>query len=193
VTLHEILAALRRRSLLVGSAIIVALLAGGVIAAAQGSNYRAETEILLSQPAIALPGDSGALTQQKLNLLAVTYAHVVAAKGFVITAAQQAGTRVGDASVSAEAVQGASIVKLSVSSSSRGRSVAVARAVESSLHSAVAGGQSGVAAGAGMSTQTLTEPVAKSASASRVFTLLAALVAGAAIGITAALALELSD
>lgn len=190
MTLREILNALwRRRSILAVGVAVSALLGLGLVFL-QGSNYRATTQVLLRQSAVAAPGGDGLLTQQKLNLIAVTLARTAESPEFVRAAVGRVRLDRGDATVSADAVQTASIVRIEVSAKSKQRVVSVAKAVADQLQRTIDIRFTDLPAELAIETDVLEQPSARFASANPMFAVFAALVAGFAIAATAALIIE---
>ena len=116
MTLREIVQALWRRRTMIEIAAVVSAFLGLTLVLLQGTEYQAETSVLITQQAVAAAGNDGLLTQQKLALLAITYAEVVSAPKFVDDAVERARINRGDAQVSGEALQNASIVRIWVHS-----------------------------------------------------------------------------
>jgi capsular polysaccharide biosynthesis protein len=190
VSLRDVLAALWRRRLILEVTIGVSVIIGVAIVALQGPRYRADAQVLLTQPQTASAGDLGLATQQKLTLIAVNFAKIVSAPQFVDDAARAAGITPGDASVSADNPLNVAIVHITARSSSRSRAVAVAQAVQDHFRQTVEQSQAGLAADARMSTVPLQLPTGRFTSINPVFTIFAALTAGFAISATVALLLE---
>lgn len=133
MTVREFIRVLMARKALIGAAIIVSALAGIFVVLAEGVAYRGDTEVVISQQAVGTAGTAGLTTQQKLNLIAVTYAEMVRTRRFVDRAASNAGISRNGASVSAQSVASASVVRISVRSDKRRQASEVASAVSAEL------------------------------------------------------------
>jgi capsular polysaccharide biosynthesis protein len=184
------LGAVRRRALLVVVVVVVALGVGAGVRLSQGTTYRATTVLLVGQHETSLPGNEGLLTQQKLNLLAVTYAEIAHSPTFVEDSVKAANVSSGDAHVGATPVLNASIVQVSVTAGSSSRATSVAGAIGSHLTDVIEHGGSSVPSAAGMTVSTLARPSSTRSSAHTGLVLLVALIVGLALGITLALLLE---
>lgn len=187
MTLREILRLLLKNVAYLGMALVLAVGVGAVYLAAQGSEYTASAQVLLSQRDTAKAGADGVTTQQKLNLVAVTYSKLVGNPDFLRTAANRAGVSVPGASVSGDTFLNASIVRINAKAptltAASGAAGSVAQLLQSELTNA--GGTAG-----SMRAQIVQRPVAHKSSPSRPFTLAASAIAGLAIAATAILLLD---
>lgn len=190
MTFREILDALWRRRFLIEVAVVVSVLLGLGLVLMRGNEYRATAEVLFEQKALVTGGGEGLQTQQKLNLVVITLSRLVESEAFVNEALEAENIVRGGARVSAEAVQNTSIVRLTVASSTRGRTEVVAAAVAEHLREQTARDQADVAPDLRVTTRLITPPLARQTSANAVFAVIVALIAGLAISGTAALILE---
>lgn len=139
MTFAEMLSAIFRRWIFILVVVVAALAVGAAIVRSEGHKYQAESEVLLTQPALGQLGANGLLTQQKLTLLAVTYANLVSAPGFIQDAERRAGIPTGSETVAGSAEVNSAIVQITVDGRDPGRVVSVARAVDGELQETVAG------------------------------------------------------
>jgi len=193
MTLRETLEALRRRHVLLEVAAVVSVLLAFGIGLLQGTDYRAESRVLLIQADVFLPGDQGLITQQKLNLLALNYSQIVPTPEFIRVALDRAGADQGTSngvSVEGSAFQNSAIVKMSIRGSSKGRVLATANALQSSLLQDIKDDQSKISDTDRVGARVMETPVVKVSSANLVFTVFAALVVGLMLAGTVALLLE---
>jgi capsular polysaccharide biosynthesis protein len=190
VTLVEILQALRRRWAVIAATTVVGLAIAMLLTLSRDSEFRAQSQVLLTQPQVAASGSDGQATQQKLIALSITYAEVVTAPGFVGDALAVAGIEVGDAQIDGDNPLNTSIVRITVTSSSAARTNQVTTAVTEGLRSFLNGTQSSVPEAARMLVEVIEEPSATETSANATLAAVVALLASVAIGSTGALLLE---
>jgi capsular polysaccharide biosynthesis protein len=158
-----------------------------------GTEYKAQSQVLLTQNQVFLPGDQGILTQQKLNLLVLNYAQIVATPEFTRVALDRAGLDPGTSKglkVNGTAFQNAAIVKMEVVGNSKSRVLSAANALQSSLLRDLTDDQATIDAGQRISARVLEVPVLTVSSANLIFTVFAALVVGLMLAATVALLLE---
>jgi uncharacterized protein involved in exopolysaccharide biosynthesis len=193
MTLRETLEALRRRHVLLEVAAAVSVVLALAVGLLQGTDYRADTRVLLIQDQVFLPGDQGVLTQQKLNLLALNYSQIVPTPEFVRVAIERAGadrTTSNGITVEGGAVQNSAIVQMSIRGSSKSRVLSTANALQSSLLQDLKNDQSKIDESQRVGARVLETPVVHVSSANLVFTVFAALIVGLMLAATVALLLE---
>jgi capsular polysaccharide biosynthesis protein len=193
MTLPDTFRALRRRHVLLEVAALVSVVLALGLGLRSGTEYKAQTQVLLTQNQVFLPGDQGILTQQKLNLLVLNYSQIVATPEFTRVALDRAGLEPGTASgikVSGSAFQNASIVKVEIAGGSKSRVLSTANALQSSLLRDLKDDQASIDASQQISARVLEVPTAVVSSANLVFTVFAALVVGLMLAATVALLLE---
>lgn len=190
MTFREILDALWRRRFLIEVAVVVSVLIGLGLVMMRGNEYRATAEVLFEQRQLIAVGEDGLQRQQALNLVVITLSRLTESDAFIGDALAAENIRRGNATVGAEAVQNASVIRINVSSPSRARTEAVAAAVAAHLRAEVDVRQSDVAPDLRTTTALITPPEGRPTSANAVFSVLVALIAGLAISGTIALILE---
>lgn len=191
MTLRDILRLLRRRWWVLLLSVLVATGLGVGLAVARGTKWSARSTVLLSQPQVADVADTGLQTQEKLNLLAVTYAGMMATPKFLSDATSAAGIAQGDSSVSGTVVFNTPIVQLTVRSASADTAIGVARAESTALQQYLDASQSGVGQHLRITATLLEDPVATSSTTTPAFIIVAAAVAGLALGGTLVLLFDL--
>jgi len=190
VTLQDILAALWRRRFILEIGAVIAVVLGLATVVARGVEYSAQSQILIAQPQLVAPGgDTGLLTQQKLNLLVGNYARIASTPGFVSEALRKAGLA-GAANVTGDTVQNSSIFKIVVHASSKRRARDVAVAMQDGIRSFIASSQAGVPGALRIQTLVLERPTPRFVSNDPAFIVIAAFIAGLAIAATIVLLLE---
>lgn len=189
MTLRESLAALGRRKRLLTVGLLLSLLVGLALAFVAGSEQRVSSRVLLVQPQPGATAEETLLTQQKLNLLAFTYAEIVASDRFLERAANMSGLRTGGVSVTGTAVKNTSIVQIDVRGDDAERGRAVAAAINEALAEELDGGELELPSNDELTVLVLEEPTSRDA-ANGLFLLVAAVVGGVALSATAAVLLE---
>lgn len=193
MTLPDTFRALRRRRVLLEVAALLSVVLALGLGLRSGTEYKAQTQVLLTQNQVFLPGDQGILSQQKLNLLVLNYSQIVATPEFTRVALERAGLDRGTANglnVNGNAFQNASIVKIEVAGSSKSRVLSTTNALQSSLLRDLKDDQATIDASQQIGARVLEVPAPTVSSANLVFTVFAALVVGLMLAATVALLLE---
>lgn len=193
MTLRETLDALRRRHVLLEVAAAVSVVLAFGLGLLQGTDYRADSRVLLIQDQVFLPGDQGVLTQQKLNLLALNYSQIVSTPEFIRVAIERAGAAVtisNGISVEGSAFQNSAIVKMSARGSSKSGVLTTATALQSNLLQDLKDDQAKIEESQRVGARVLETPVVHISSTNLVFTVVAALIVGLMLAATVALLLE---
>ena len=190
MTLVEILGALRRRWRVIAATTVAGLAIAVLVTISQGSEFRARSQLLLTQPQVATSGPDGTQTQQKLVALSITYAEVVSAQAFVDDALEAAGVSGSGAAIEGDNPLNTSIVRITVTASSATRTKEVATAVTDGLRRYVEQSQSLVAEQARMAVEVIERPKPIETSSNVGLTIVVALLASLAVGSTGALLLE---
>lgn len=193
MTLPDTFLVLRRRHVLLEVTALLSVVLALGLALRSGPEYKAQTQVLLTQDQVFLPGDQGILTQQKLNLLVLNYSQIVATPEFTRVALDRAGLDQGTANglnVNGNAFQNASIVKIEVAGSSKSRVLSTTNALQSSLLRDLKDDQATIDANQRTDARVLEVPAPAVSSANLVFTVFAALIVGLMLAATVALLLE---
>lgn len=190
MSVQDIGQAIWKRRVLVELAVVAAAVFSLAFVLVTGVEYRSTSRMLLTQPAIYVPGIDGLNTQQKLNLQAVTYAALVESPEFVADAARAAGVETADTAVSAETLPNAAVIQLTVSADSRAKANALAEALMEEMTAFFDEVQPEGLGENRVTAVVIQQPAAVLASANPVFTVLSAVIAAAAVAVTAALLLE---
>jgi len=191
MTLTELLSLLWRRSLLILGMLVVALGVGAAIAFTTPVSYQSQTQLLFSQSSTLAPGSEALATQEKLNLMVATYAQIVSSSSFVAQAISAQGLRsTPSVTVSATNPIYASVVDITVASSSPVRTVAVASALDDFTIKAVARSQTGLPSGERITVAPIEQPTAHKSSIGHTYILGISFAVGLALALALALLLE---
>lgn len=119
---------------------LVSFAIGLYVSLGSSGSYTARATVRLEQAEAAIPGDVGLLTQQKLNLQAITVANVIMSRDFVDAAGKASGVDTSGIDVTATAQQNTALIQLSVAGGSAGRASSLARALIDRLRATIDAG-----------------------------------------------------
>lgn len=191
MTLSELLHIFRRRAQLMVAVLVLAGGIGAAAALAPSKSYQAQSQLLFSQPSTLAPGAEALATLEKLNLLVATYAQVVSSSNFVDRAISDANLPRGPAaSVAATNPIYASVVNITVTSTTPGRAVAVADAVDSETITAVTNAELSARGADRIDVSVIQRPYAHRSSLGGLYILVISVAIGVALAVTLALLLE---
>lgn len=190
MTFRDITRALWQRRRLIEITVVVAVALGLGLVFLAGPSYKAETEVLLHQESTAAPGSDGLLTQQKLNLIVLTYAKQVSSPGFIDEHLKSTGISRNDISVNAANVPNTPIVSIEVTADHSRTAAIASRALAQALRIDIRNSQASLPKELATTTSIIQAPDAKFVSVDPIFAVIVALIAGFVLAATAALILE---
>ena len=191
MTLSELLHIFRRRALLMVAVVVLAGGIGAAVAFVPSKSYQAQSQLLFSQPSTLASGSEALATLEKLNLLVATYAQVVSSSSFVGRAVSDAGLPSGPAAtVAATNPIYASVIDITVTSTTPARAVAVADAVDQEAITSVSSTEPAAPTGSRIDVAVIQTPYGHRSSVGTLYILVISLAIGLAVAVTLALLLE---